>query len=73
MLNQTIEFAMSADAALNCIRDVAKTYDPTFLYVNKIGMSIFFHNRCFFFQVQNKAYTCTDISEDEGFMFFLFH
>ena len=42
MLNQTIEFAMSADAALNCIRDVAKTYDPTFLYVNKIGMSIFF-------------------------------
>lgn len=54
MLNQTIEFAMSADAALNCIRDVAKTYDPTFLYVNKIGMSIFFHNRCFFFKYRIK-------------------
>ena len=42
MLKQTIEFAMSADAAMNCIRDVAKTYDPTFRYVNKIGMTIFF-------------------------------
>jgi len=47
MLKQTIELAMSADAALNCIRDVAKTYNPTFLYVNQIGQSIFFSSKNF--------------------------
>lgn len=64
MLNQTIELAMSADAALNCIRDVAKTYDPTFLYVNKIGMSIFFSAKSIsFFKYRIKPIPLTTIRQ----------
>lgn len=47
MLNKIIEMTIPADTALNCIRDVAKSYNPTFLYVNQIGQSVFFSSKSF--------------------------
>ena len=42
MLNTTIEINAPADVMLNCIREVIKSYDPTFFYVNQKALSIFF-------------------------------
>lgn len=47
MLNKTIELLAPYDITLNCIREVVKTYNPTFFYVNKKASSIFFSSKEF--------------------------